>query len=179
MQDTKEMQYEHVTDEGKRYNVIHNEQGHEIRLYESGAEYNMHTKRLEKPLITSANAVQMQAASVNKRRENKLAAARRGAIRGASSVSPRPVADQYDVIEVITEKQTELALAPEARGSVQAAKLVFQMLDAMPDRRQASVKMQDGDQSIEFSGVAPGDIAALLDAVRTRRRTLDGERGGQ
>lgn len=62
-QDEREKLYPLVSDAGKRYRMI---EGTTIREYESGAQWDEGTGRLL-PRINGANAVQLQAASVQSR----------------------------------------------------------------------------------------------------------------
>ena len=138
-------------------------------MYESGTHFNQDNNKIVKGAINSENAREMQARMIQSRADKRLAAARRGAMRGTAGIMPDDIFDEYDVIEAIAERQVELALSPDMRSSVQAARLVIDLLELTPYKGKTNVQLSQGEQSIRLEGIERDDLVSLLASIRATR----------
>lgn len=161
--------YPYTSKTGKRYYTYTDDRGDTIRVYESGTHFNEDNNKIVRGFFTRDNAGQMQARMIDSRAQKRLDAARRGVVRGASGVMPNDIFDEYDYIEALAERQAELSLSIDARGTVQAAKLVLDLLDMTPSKRQ-NLELKQGNQSIRLEGVERGQLEDLLASIRQAKQ---------
>jgi len=139
------------------------ENGHEISVYESGAEYDTVEKRLVKgsaPPITVDNAREMQARSTARKREVMLAASNR-------AVQDKSLIRTYGMYAALAERATTLQTIATTADAGKAAVMAHQALTL--DTGMAEPKRPDAEQTIrhEYS-IDPATLAVLAEIRKTQ-----------